>query len=411
MISVPLQRERLPFYFAFGAAVAGFVSIAASHILLGAALAALLWKRDELRAPPVWIPLALFCIWTVLSAAVSGHFAAGLPQIKKFYVFLLLPVVYSAIRTVAETRRMFIWMAIAAAASGSWSLVQYAIKYNAARTAGVPFYQAYVADRITGFMSHWMTFSGHMMLGLALLAALMLFAQRQGRTNREWFAWSATGGVMAAGLVLGITRSMWAGAAVAAMYLLWHWRRWVILTTPLLAVAVFVAAPEPLATRIRSFWQPSSLDSNDHRTILRRTGLRMIEEHPWFGVGPMQVKERFLEHLPPDVPRPLPAAYWYDHLHNIYIHFAAERGIPAMLALVTFLGLCLYRFARAARDATPDAKAVLHGAAACLVGVLVAGWGEVNLGDSEILGSVMSIAAGAMATMNDAACHRHPRPD
>jgi len=383
--------------------VAGFVSIAASHLLLGAAILSLARRRDLLRPPPGWILLGLFCVLTVASAAVSGHFAEALPQIKKFYVFLLLPVVYSAVRKPADVQRMFVWMAAAATASAAWSMVQYVFKLRAAEEAGVPFYQAYVADRITGFMSHWMTFSGHMMIGLALLAGIVLFASPAGWGRREWLACSAGGALMAAGLVLGLTRSMWAGAGAAALYLVWNWRKRLILAAPLAAAGAFLAAPEPLATRIRSFWQPSPLDSNDHRTILRRTGVRMIEANPWFGVGPMRVRETFLDYLPPDVPRPLPVSYWYDHLHNIYIHFAAERGIPAMLALVGFLAAGLVRMAARARDAPADVRAVLHAASACIVGVLVAGWGEVNLGDSEVLGVVLSVIAGALSAISDPA--------
>ena len=87
-----------------------------------------------------------------------------------------------------------------------------------------------------------------------------------------------------------------------------------------------------------------------------------------------------------DIPRPLPTG-WYGHLHNIYLHFAAERGIPTMLALMWLLGKCGFDFWRAARGAknNPAAWAILQGAIAVLIGMLVVGFYEVNLGDSEVL--------------------------
>ena len=63
----------------------------------------------------------------------------------------------------------------------------------------------------------------------------------------------------------------------------------------------------------------------------------MIRAHPWFGLGPEEVKLQFNSYVPPDIPRPLPEG-WYGHLHNIYLQYAAERGIPTMLLMLWMLG-------------------------------------------------------------------------
>ena len=83
------------------------------------------------------------------------------------------------------------------------------------------------------------------------------------------------------------------------------------------------------------------------------------------------------------------------HLHNIYLHFAAERGIPTMLALMWMLGKILYDFIRAARRIrdNPTAKAILQGGIATMIGILVVGFYEVNLGDSEVLTLFLAIVA------------------
>ena len=54
----------------------------------------------------------------------------------------------------------------------------------------------------------------------------------------------------------------------------------------------------------------------------------MIRAHPILGLGPEQVGKVFLAYVPPDILSPLPKG-WYGHLHNIYLQFAAERGLPA----------------------------------------------------------------------------------
>ena len=113
----------------------------------------------------------------------------------------------------------------------------------------------------------------------------------------------------------------------------------------------------------------------------------MIKAHPWFGVGPEHVGLEFQRYLPGDIPRPLPTG-WYGHLHNIYIHYAAERGVPAMLALLWMLGKMLFDFLRRLRKlprAPSDARFLLHGGVAVIMATLVSGFFELNLGDSEIL--------------------------
>jgi O-antigen ligase len=113
----------------------------------------------------------------------------------------------------------------------------------------------------------------------------------------------------------------------------------------------------------------------------------MIEAHPWFGLGPEQVKAQFKAYIPADEPRPLPTGA-YIHLHNVYLQYAAERGLPALALFLWWLAKMLADFVKAAR-ATPrsdgDRRFILHGAIAVMLAVLSAGWYEHNLGDGEIL--------------------------
>jgi O-antigen ligase len=387
--------RRVPFYLAFAAGVAGIVSIAACHILIGLSAAALIVNRRQFRMPPLWLPLAVFIGWTLVSLAVSEDPGAGWPQIKKFYVWVVLFAVFSTFRCVRDVRRLFLAMIGAGAISALWSFVEFYIRYERALERNQPFYQSYVADRITGFMSHWMTFSGHMMICLLLAAAFLLFA----RQKRPVAVWIAAGAAIGVALLLALTRSVWPATAAGLVYLLWFWRRWVILLMPVAALVLIVAAPEPLATRIRSIYQPDrKLDSNLHRQVLRQTGVRIIEAHPLFGVGAEQVGRNVPRYLPEDAPRPIPREWWYQHLHNTYLHYAAERGIPAALAMIALFVRVLWDLGRALRRTTsPDTKFVLHATLATVIGVLIGGWWEVNLGDSEVLSVLLAVLGGGYA--------------
>jgi O-antigen ligase len=121
----------------------------------------------------------------------------------------------------------------------------------------------------------------------------------------------------------------------------------------------------------------------------------MIKAHPWFGLGPEQVRLQFDRYVPSDISRPLPQG-WYGHLHNIYIHYAAERGVPTMLALVWMLVKMLFDFLRALRKLPPgpaDERFLLHGGVAVVLAILIGGAFELNLGDSEVLTLFLAAAA------------------
>jgi len=394
--------NRAAFWLTGGAAVAAVFSIAACQILMALALVALLLSDTRLRFPPVGLPLGLFVVGTLASLALSGDWVSGRPQIRKFFLFLMLLVVYSAFRELAQLRRLVLVGAGAGAITAARGLVQFQEKYQEAVYAGQDFYQYYVGERITGFMSHWMTFSG-LLLIVGLLLAAFLFFSPAAKRKLLWYG-LLCGALIGAAILLGFTRSIWLAAGAGGVWLLWHWRRASLAALPVVLAAAIWLAPG-VRTRVVSMFHPQrELDSNQHRIVCWRTGLRMIQAHPWFGLGPEQVRIQFDRYVPPDVPRPLPEG-WYGHLHNIYIHYAAERGVPTMLMLVWFLGKVLYDMLAALRRLPPgrsEARFLLHGVAAVVIAVLVSGFFELNLGDSEVLTLFLAAVACGYAARDAA---------
>ncbi len=390
---------RAAFWLTGGAAVSVLFSIAACQILIALAFAALLLSDAKLRLPPVRLPLALFIAGTIVSLLLSDDPSAGRPQLRKFFVFLMLLIVYSTFRELAQIRRLALCWAGVGALVSARGLVQFAEKYGEARFRGQNFYEYYVGERITGFMSHWMTFGGQIMIVLLLLAAFVLFSP-MGRRKLLWFSILCAAPISAA-LLLGFTRSIWIATGAAGLYLLWSWRKIALLAVPVLLLAGIWFSPDSVKSRFVSMFKPRREDdSNQHRIVCWRTGWEMIKAHPWFGLGPEQVKNQFNKYVPRDISWPLPAG-WYGHLHNIYIHYAAERGVPATLVLIWLLVKILFDFLRALRRIPPgpnDARFVLHGAVAVMISILVSGVFELNLGDSEVLTLFLAVvAAGYVA--------------
>lgn len=386
--------EHAPLVFAGGSTIAILIGIAPSQILLGAAIVALLATRTRWRLPAVWLPLALFLAGTLISLAFSGDPAAGLPQVKKIYVFLMLVVVYTAVRKVSQARFLVLAWAGAASAGAALGLVQFLRKVHEANAAGQTLYQYYVGERITGFMSHWQTFGGEEMVVLVMLGAFLMFSPRA----RRWALWLglAAAALLVVAIALDYTRGIWLATGCACLYLVWFWKRRLLAAVPVVVLLVLWINPGSVRARFESAFEPQGqMDSNEFRIIVWRTGLRIIEAHPLLGLGPEMLHKHFMEWVPPDVPSPLPSG-WYGHLHSIYLHYAAERGIPTALALVAALLMMLKDFGRALWRLGPgrdDRRFLLHGAIATVIAIMISGFFELNLGDSEVLTMFLSVAA------------------
>ena len=365
---------------------------------MAAALLALIATRRKWRIPPVWVPLSLFLLGTLLSLAASGHVREGLPQVRKFYVYLMLFVVAGAFENVRQIRWAVLGCALAGALSSLWALKQFLesyvafleSQYHTSGQAHSDFYTFYIDARATGFMGHWMTLGAELMMVLLLLGAVVFFS-----TDRKWRAWLiAAAFPIAAALGVTWTRSMWLGALCGGVYLIWFWRPWTLLLLPVLTAAVLMVNPFSLRDRALSAFapHPGQTDSNAHRAELRRIGWEMIKAHPWLGIGPEQVSRQYRNYIRPDMPAPRASEY-YGHLENDYLQYAAERGVPTALALFWMIGWAVSDFVRALRRLPANAgeRWVLHAAVAVTIAVLVSGFYSWNLNNSEVLGLYLAV--------------------
>lgn len=367
------------------AAAAIHISISVSQILLGIGLLLCLLFRRGLRFPRIWIPLSGFFAWTVIADVLCPDPWRGLAQIKKLVIFLFIPLIYSVfVRQIARSFYLLAAWTAAATASALLGFEQFVSKYERARKTGEDFYVTYVGHRITGFESHWMTFGALQLSVLCLVLAQLFFSNRR---LPRWATYTVIT-ILSVSILLGETRSIWLAAVASVLYLVWCWQPKMTLVLPVLIALGFALAPAATRERLVSVFTPhGDTDSNRHRTVTFLTGLRMIEAHPWFGIGPEQIGSQFDRYVPADIRRPLPVGY-YGHLHNIYVQYAAERGLPALAFLLWAIGLTIYDYGRVIlgkRRESSLALFLLHGAIAVIIAVLVGGLLEYNLGDSEVL--------------------------
>src|SRR5258708_3699666 len=125
--------------------------------------------------------------------------------------------------------------------------------------------------------------------------------------------------------------------------------------------------------------------SNAERLIMWKAGSRMVHDHPAWGVGPGNVALVSARYQTPEQ-----HAMFGDwgHLHNTYVHIAAERGLLGLAALLSFLGYLGWTLGKALRKTTAEQineRVVLLTALLGLVGWMVSGLTEAVYTDSSVL--------------------------
>ena len=383
---------------AFGSAVSIMGSIAVSQILLAAGLVLVMLGPRQVDFPPIRLPLALFFTVTVAADLLSGHPLAGLPQIRKLFVFGMIVVVTYAFDNAEQIRSLVIaWTGVGVLAAGV-GFAEVLKRHKEALSLKWNTYDYYLDDRIKGFSSHWMTFGAEQMITLLMLFSFLLFA-----CPRPWrvLGWCCAA-VLWVSLMLGLTRCIFLlGLPLGMLYLLWSFKPWTVVMIPAIALVSYMSVPFQVRERVKSVITPhGDLDSNAQRSVSRLAGWEMVKAHPWFGVGPEQVRPQFDSYVPKTVHRPLPHG-WYGHLHNIYLQYAAERGIAALVFLMWMIGKMVYDITSHLRsgDVTPESRFVLHGTIAVIISVLAEGFFEYNLGDSEVLTMFLVVTTGAYVVM------------
>jgi O-antigen ligase len=234
-----------------------------------------------------------------------------------------------------------------------------------------------LGQRPQGALTHYMTYSGVLMLVITAAAARLVFGSR----DRIWPALVMPALVVA--LALTFTRNAWIGACVAVglLFVLKDFRLTALL--PVVLAFLFVLAPEGLVSRLTSTFNAQD-PANQDRFAMIEVGALMVRDHPLTGVGPNMVPEVYSQYRPDyAVNKTNP------HLHNVPLQIAAERGLPALAVWIWFVGavsLALFRLFRSASDrASADTRVLASAGLASMAAMLAAGLFEYNFGDSEFL--------------------------
>jgi O-antigen ligase len=339
------------------------MSIFAAGILLSLMLvcwvALLIRDRERPAVPEFVLPLAVYAVLTLISSAFAIDPWESFKDDKQLiYLFVVPAAVYHLARGTRATTVIDVIVTVGAAGA-AWGIVQYGLLHFDS-----------LGKRPQGISHHYMTFSGFLMLSICSVLARLVFGAR----DRIWPALVLPAIITALFLTLG--RGAWVGTsiAVAVIFSLKNFR--LMAAIPIVVAVAFALAPDTVTQRMTSVFDLQD-PSNRDRVAMLKTGVAMTKAHPITGVGPNMIEKVYVQYRAPDA-----VQQTNQHLHNVPMQIAAERGIPALGVFIWFVVGLARSLLKMFRDGGEHRVLAATGLAS-LVGMLAAGQFEYNFGDSE----------------------------
>jgi O-antigen ligase len=369
------SRDSWVFALTLISAAAVLVSIAAAETFLAmACVAAIVRRPHPVVLPSYVIPLCVFMAATILALFMSPQPEAGAGAVRKFVLFTMGLLAANLVTTPWRARVSIGVLLSVAAATSLYALVQFGSAYwnylSTRQLADDPT----VLARITGFMGHWMTFSGEQLLVWCAAVPAMLVLKRR---------WMIALSLVGAAIVLSFTRSVWLGAAVAFGVVALSMPRRLLLNLALPVVILGAAASGLIVHRLAYSFQEERFGPDAARIELFIGGVRMITDHPLFGVGPERIRTEFPRYYRGnDIAN---ANFYYGHLESNVVQLAAERGLLCLAAFLWFVFEIYRSLIAMLKTAGAETRWVTLSALSALTGFIVSGFFAYNFGDSEVL--------------------------
>ncbi|MCX7973778.1 MAG: O-antigen ligase family protein, partial [Candidatus Aminicenantes bacterium] len=339
------------------------ISLAQIFYSLNVVLGLFLWFRHErpFQVPSFFWPLIIYSGLSLIASLLSVNPGLSFRDCRELLLFLLIPATVTTLTSSRSLERVNQIILASGIINFLYSLINYLISGQ----KGL---------RLRGFMGHYMTEAGLLMLLIAFCGAQFLFC----REKKRWL-WAALAFGSGYLLLLTLTRNAWLGLASALLLLLVLWRPIALIFVPFFVGAIYLLSPMEVKKRITNtfnFYSPSSRQ----RIEYYRAGLKIIGDYPLFGCGPDTV-ELVFQHPKYGLSE---QAKLNVHLHNNLLQIAAERGLATLLAWLIFIFWSFWLLLKKWPGRSSGGSPWIASGLACIVALFMAGLFEYNFGDSEV---------------------------
>jgi len=236
--------------------------------------------------------------------------------------------------------------------------------------------------RAEGTLGHYVVFA-EMLMQIGCMAWALLLSAGRGKTGWKLLFAIAFAGITAA-LFATSTRAAVGGlllGCVASVLLLGA--RKVRIAGTITLVVILAGAILWIEHTRRSEWVGGSDISAHFRVLMWEDGIRLVRQHPWFGVGMETVRVHYREWN-------IRGFIQYNvisHFHSTFLQIAVERGIPALLAWLWFCVayfVFLFRLIRRLPNQSRFAFGVAAGALAAFAAFTFTSIFHYNLGEEPL---------------------------
>ena len=364
----------------FSFAVSSMFSISISQVSAG--IGGFLWlarthltKAWEEQRWPLGIPVLLFVLASLLAVADAYDVSHSYKSLKKLLEFLIFFWVLNCVRENNLRDSLSLVLIASATLVGLFGLYQY--WQDLEQTISIE-----SSNRPEGSLSTYMTFAGLLMLVGVLALAWAMFQ----KPMQRW-VWASIG-IITLALLLTLTRQAWLGFLIGSVFLVFVWRKKMLLLLPIMLLVVYTVTPLSVQTRILGSF--SGMDTTfETRTNLWQVGWEIFKDYPLTGCGFSCVDLINNQYPDPlyekthDLRR---SVKYLQGMHNNFMQLAVDTGILGLTAWlgiwVCFFRLLYHRAKAIKRD--PQERWAIYGSAAAVLAFLAGGFFESNFYDSEV---------------------------
>jgi O-antigen ligase len=237
--------------------------------------------------------------------------------------------------------------------------------------------------RAQGTLGHYIVFA-EMMMQLGCLAWAMLLSTPPKKLGM-WILLGITFISVTLALVATETRAALGGLALGCFLALFFLAGKRLRIAAMAGLAVLLACSALWIHHSRNLnWTSSNDAGTQFRMMMWEDGLRLVRQHPWFGVGMETVRVHWQEWNV----RGFAVFHVQSHFHSTLLQIAVERGLLTLaawlwfvVAYIVFLVRLVFRTRSRSRFATGVVTAVLAGFVAFVTTSLV----HYNLGEEQLV--------------------------
>ena len=330
------------------------------------------WKEQRW---PLGIPFVLFVLACLIAVVNAYDVNYSYSSLKKLLEFLIFFWVLNCVRDNNLRNSLSLILITSATLAGLFGLYQYwqVFDFNQKFSIFIT-----TENRPEGTLSTYMTFAGLLMLAGVIALAKILFQ----KPTHKWLLGSI--GIITLSLLLNLSRQAWFGFLIALIFLVFFWRKKILLLIPIMLLVIYVASPLSVQQRAKSMLSIGELGEDrtfTMRTALWKGGWKIFKDYPLTGCG-----FRCVDLVNSQYPDPTGYIARFRGMHNNLIQVAVDTGI---LGVTAWLGIWFYFFRFLYHKAiTLEKKAnerwVILGSAAAMLAFLAAGFFETNFYDSEV---------------------------